>query len=221
LTINVFISWRFLRASFAMLLFSHLAFATCAFAAERMAAPAISTAKRQPSSVRHDVVLAKRLQPAVTSRAWKSIVLHHSATDGGDVETIDAEHRKRKDAAGNAWLGIGYHFVIGNGHGLADGIVEPTFRWRKQLAGAHAGTNRQNESSIGICLIGNFNDAEPTPRQLAAVQELVAALASRYRLDRTAVVRHLDVRATECPGRNFPFDQVVAPLPAGNSAANN
>lgn len=204
-----------------MLLISHLAFASCAAAAERMAAPARTAAKRQPSPVRRDVGLAKRLQPEVASRAWKSIVLHHSATQGGDVETIDAEHRKRKDAAGNAWLGIGYHFVIGNGHGLADGVIEPTFRWRRQLAGAHAGTNQQNESGIGICLIGNFNDAEPTPRQLAAVQDLVAALASQYRLDRMAVVRHLDVRATECPGRNFPFDRVVAPLPATSDAANN
>ena len=80
----------------------------------------------------------------------------------------------RKDAQGNPWLGIGYHFVIGNGRGMEDGQVEPTFRWKQQLAGAHAGQRRHNESGIGICLIGNFDEAPPTAKQLSALKELLA-----------------------------------------------
>src|SRR5437870_125474 len=68
-------------------------------------------------------------RPAVPARAWKNIVLHHSATASGTVEGIDREHRQRKDAAGQPWQGIGYHFVIGNSQGMADGLVQPTFRW--------------------------------------------------------------------------------------------
>ena len=78
-------------------------------------------------------------QPAARERSWNSIVLHHSATAGGSVESIDAVHRRQKDAAGRPWLGIGYHFVIGNGHSMDDGQIRPTFRWHQQLAGAHAG----------------------------------------------------------------------------------
>ena len=39
-------------------------------------------------------------QPQAKSREWKSIVLHHSATEVGSVESIHAEHLQRRDAAG-------------------------------------------------------------------------------------------------------------------------
>src|SRR6185369_5851266 len=91
-------------------------------------------------------------EPRKTSRAWRFVVLHHTATETGDVETIDENHRARTDSSGRPWLGIGYHFVIGNGQGMADGLVEPTFRWNDQLHGAHAGDQIHNEYGIGICL---------------------------------------------------------------------
>ena len=75
-------------------------------------------------------------------------MLHHSATADGDVASIDAVHRLKRDLKGNPWLGIGYHFVVGNGHKMADGEVQPTFRWLQQLAGAHAGrANTTNTAS--------------------------------------------------------------------------
>ena len=39
---------------------------------------------------------SRDFEPPVAARDWKSIVLHHSATDGGSVESIDAVHRRRK-----------------------------------------------------------------------------------------------------------------------------
>lgn len=147
------------------------------------------------------------------ARDWDCIVLHHSATSGGSVEAIDAVHRRQRDSAGKPWLGIGYHFVVGNGHSMADGEVQPTFRWRQQLAGAHAGRRQQNEHGIGICLVGNFDEAPPTERQLAALGDLLQALSDRYSISRTSVLRHQDVHATQCPGRLFPWEQVLADVP--------
>ncbi len=151
-------------------------------------------------------------RPAAPSRGWNSIVLHHSATDQGDVASIDAVHRTQKDRSGNPWLGIGYHFVIGNGRKMADGEIQPTFRWSRQLAGAHAGTQPYNERGIGICLIGNFDEAAPTARQLVALRNLMKTLAERYAIPREQVLRHRDVHATACPGRLFPWEQVMADL---------
>ncbi len=156
-----------------------------------------------------------RFEPPVASRDWKSIVLHHSATSGGNVASIDAVHRKQTDRWGNPWLGIGYHFVVGNGQQMADGAVQPTFRWLKQLAGAHAGSRDFNESGIGICLIGNFDERTPTAKQMAAVRKLLPALAQRYAIPRERVVRHREIQATLCPGRLFPWDQAVAGVPLG------
>ncbi len=148
-------------------------------------------------------------EPRKPSRAWRYIVLHHTATDSGDVETIDADHRSRTDSSGRPWLGIGYHFVIGNGEGMADGLVEQTFRWNDQLHGAHAASREHNEYGIGICLVGDFTRHRPTERQIAATRDLVASLVARYDLKPENVVRHQDLTATECPGPLFPFEEVA------------
>lgn len=150
--------------------------------------------------------------PSVKPREWQVIVLHHSATSGGSVASIDAVHRQQKDAAGNPWLGIGYHFVVGNGQNMGDGEVQSTFRWQQQLAGAHAGNRDHNAHGIGICLIGNFEDTPPTEKQLASLADLLATLSSRYAISPDRVLRHQDVHATLCPGRRFPWEQVIGKL---------
>ena len=157
--------------------------------------------------------VAETFESGASPRPWSTIILHHSATPGGSVASIDAAHRAKKDRAGNPWLGIGYHFVIGNGRQMADGEVQPTFRWLKQLAGAHAGDRQQNERGIGICLIGNFEQAAPTARQIEAVRDLTRILSRRYAISRERVLRHQDIQATACPGRLFPWDQFLAELP--------
>ena len=105
-------------------------------------------------------------------------------------------------------LGIGYHFVIGNGNGMGDGIVEPTFRWRQQLHGAHAGNNRYNQHGIGIALIGNFEKKPPTAAQLASVKRLIGVLKGAYRISSEKVIGHGDIKATACPGKFFPMAEV-------------
>ena len=59
--------------------------------------------------------LVQTLRPSGKERGWKHIVLHHTATDQGSVASINASHQERKGPSGKRWLGIGYHFVIGNG----------------------------------------------------------------------------------------------------------
>lgn len=150
-------------------------------------------------------------RPSAKERDWKYIVLHHTASEKASVESIHEEHLKRKDASGNPWLGIGYHFVIGNGNGMPDGEVEPTFRWRQQLQGAHAGSTdpAYNQQGIGICLVGNFEKHAPTAAQLTAMKKLVRKLKGNYRVASKNVIGHRDVRATECPGKLFPMQEVA------------
>jgi hypothetical protein len=141
-------------------------------------------------------------KPIAEARDWTSIVIHHTATDQGSVESIHETHIAKE------WLGIGYHFVIGNGNGMGDGDIEPTFRWREQLHGAHAGTDEYNQHGIGIALIGNFDEQPPTPAQLAAIKRLVAVLKSEYEIDSEHVIGHGEVKATACPGKLFPLTEV-------------
>lgn len=140
-------------------------------------------------------------------------MIHHTASETGSVESIHEEHIKRKDKSGNPWMGIGYHFVIGNGKGMNDGAAEPTFRWKTQIQGAHAGSAdpEYNQLGIGICLVGNFEKTAPTAEQLRTVKELVQTLKAEYKISTKNVVGHSDVRTggTACPGKLFPMNDVA------------
>ena len=159
-----------------------------------------------PAKTRQQLYHGRRLSKHATG---STLCCHHTATDRGNVESINRVHKGRKDSAGNNWLGIGYHFVIGNGHGMDDGVIETTFRWRTQIHGAHAGSSEYNNAGIGICLVGNFNDGPPTRKQLAATQRLVRSLKQAYGIDTKNIVGHGDVKKTACPGRHFQIAQVT------------
>jgi len=148
-------------------------------------------------------------EPTVDSRNWKYVVLHHSGSVEGNVSSIDDAYRQRRDQFGTPWPGIGYHFVVGNGLGMADGRIEPTFRWQQQLHGAHTASRPHNLHGIGVCLVGDFEVGPPTSRQVAGVERLLEWLCGRYGISRRRVIRHADVAATRCPGRLFPFAELL------------
>lgn len=135
-------------------------------------------------------------------RPWRWIVIHHSAGDAGSAAAFDREHRAR------GWDGLGYHFVIDNGNGGADGKVEVGSRWRQQKWGAHTGKtpdNAYNNYGIGICLVGDFTDHMPTPAQQESLNRLLAYLMARYHIDASCVIGHREApgASTDCPGDKF------------------
>ncbi|WP_165244338.1 peptidoglycan recognition protein family protein [Paludisphaera soli] len=149
--------------------------------------------------------------PNKADRPWKYIVVHHSATETGSYDQIDGEHRKLL-----GFDGCGYHFVIGNGTGSGDGQIEVAQRWVNQKHGVHCRNARRadiDEYGIGVCLIGDFEKAAPTPRQMAALKALTAHLSERYRIEQDRVETHAHVAATEtvCPGKHFPTDGTEVP----------
>jgi len=159
----------------------------------------------------------QRWMANVPENNWQYIVIHHSATESGSVKSIHKEHRLRIDAEGNPWLGIGYHFVIGNGDGMKDGLVEPTFRWNEQIHGAHSGHAVFNARGIGICLVGNFENTPPTKAQLKSVRELVQVLAVRHGIPRENLLGHAAVKATACPGKLCPLKEIRRVIPERSS----
>lgn len=149
--------------------------------------------------------------PSKADRPWKYIVVHHSATEAGSYGEIDSEHRKLL-----GFDGCGYHFVIGNGTGSGDGQIEVAQRWVNQKHGVHCRNARRadiDEYGIGVCLIGDFEKAPPTARQMAALKALTAYLSERYRIDQDRVESHSHVAATPtvCPGKHFPSDGLDVP----------
>ena len=98
--------------------------------------------------------------------------------------------------------------MIGNGEGMPDGILQATFRWKEQIHGAHSGSALFNTRGIGICLIGNFEDASPSKAQIKSLKSLVKILAARHRITPGNLMGHASVKATACPGKYFPLNEI-------------
>ena len=127
----------------------------------------------------------------VRSEKLKAIVLHHAAADC----TVQDVHRWHQN---NGWAGIGYHFFVDKAGKIYRGRPE---NW----IGAHtSGYNKH----IGICAEGNFESDTMTDTQRSAIVELIKYLNNKY--GSLKIHRHKDLDTTACPGRNYPFDKIVA-----------
>ncbi|MCS6771023.1 MAG: LysM peptidoglycan-binding domain-containing protein [Kiritimatiellae bacterium] len=142
---------------------------------------------------------------------WRYIVIHHSATDTGNAQTMDHYHRVRRRMEN----GLAYHFVIGNGRGMPDGQIAIGRRWRTQIKGGHLASDALNEIAIGICLVGNFEKSRPTPAQVRSLSALISYLMQRTRNSASAVRTHrqINTKPTICPGRHFPTRAILENLP--------
>jgi LysM repeat protein len=138
---------------------------------------------------------------------WKHIVVHHSASDRDTVAGMDRHHREVLRMEN----GLAYHFVIGNGNGMPDGEIAAAPRWTKQLAGGHLKSEQLNRISLGICLVGNFEERPPTSRQLRSLASLINYLVSRCQLTKAAVKTHRQINTvpTLCPGKRFPVKALL------------
>lgn len=89
------------------------------------------------------------------------------------VNEIDDWHLKR-------WrTGLGYHLLIGNGHGIPDGMIVPGRPIKYQ--GAHA--KHHNHDSIGILVIGDLEKHDPTGAQVEACAYIASILCFMNNLD--------------------------------------
>jgi N-acetyl-anhydromuramyl-L-alanine amidase AmpD len=116
-------------------------------------------------------------------RKINKIIIHCSATPNGrfhDVPDIRRWHQQ------NGWADIGYHYVI-----RTDGVTE--IGREDSVVGAHA--YGYNESSIGVCMIGNdkYNGV-----QWHRLRELVAQLVTKY--PDAKVIGHNEISHKSCPG---------------------
>lgn len=117
------------------------------------------------------------------------IIVHHSATSSGTPESFANYHINQ-----NGWPGIGYHFVIDK-----EGTVYQT----NDLETVSYHCSGQNASSVGVCLIGNFDIETLTAGQQKNLDRLVQNL--RGKLPRPIkVFGHRDFKNTNCPGANLP-----------------
>jgi LysM repeat protein len=155
---------------------------------------------------------AAPLRPVIAlykSDKWKYIIIHHSATDTGNANSLFDLHNRR------GFDGLGYDFIIDNGTGgKQDGQIEVSGRWIKQIDGAHCLAGGMNHQGIGICLVGNFSKESVSRKQLDSLVYLVNMLRKYYNIPQSRIMGHGEVpgAATECPGTEFPWREFKSRL---------
>jgi hypothetical protein len=150
------------------------------------------------------------------------LVVHHTAmeydTNRTETEIRASLQRIYKYHTIDRDFGdIGYNFLIDHLGNIYEGRAGG-----EGAVGMHVAYN--NIASIGISLMGNFEESQPTQAQVDALTNLLTALAKKYQIDPNAtqnyfqpsstapymtvktlptIVGHGDIAPTACPGKSL------------------
>ncbi len=138
------------------------------------------------------------------------IILHHSATK--DSGTVSWNAIRRYHMNDCAWSDIGYHFGIEyvTDPGSPEGSYEILVGRTPDTPGAH--TTGQNSVSLGVCFVGNFDEAPPPKGQWNAGLKLIRWLCKEYNVPKFCVYGHRKFANKTCPGTAFDVDLFVHQL---------
>ena len=143
----------------------------------------------------------------LSSRKWSHIVIHHSQSpETGNTyewDQISAYHVKVQ-----GWSAIGYHYgVERDDHGRLVYCVGRGL----DCVGAH--TQGMNGVAIGICLVGNYDIAEPTDTQYWFLAELCKDLMRDFQIPIENIHRHSEYNTQKtCPGSKFDMEALYAKI---------
>jgi hypothetical protein len=171
----------------------------------------------------------------------KFLIVHHSASRNGhtsaEAPSILRSFYDFHTGPEKGWNDIAYNFLIDSGGGVWEGRAGSLDR---PVAGDATGGN-QGFSQL-VCLIGDYNAAQPSAASLTSLVSLLAWLADRYgvatepgstvtfksrgsnrwpegtRVETKTITGHRTMSQTTCPGNNL-NSYVVGGLMADVTAA--
>jgi len=130
------------------------------------------------------------------AEVYTTIVVHHSALPLSDG-ALDIQH-KHTNIKGYA--DIGYHYVIDENGNIYEGR-------ELMVRGAHTGGH--NTGAIGVVLLGNFDETEPTEAQIRSLRHLSQCLIDKYQITHIAGHRDFQPDDTVCPGEHLGEELLV------------
>ena len=143
------------------------------------------------------------------------VIIHHSATFNSltDYENV-VRNIYLFHTQDRGWSDIGYNFLIAPDGTLFEGRSAGEQNIESDnIRGAHF--CGRNSGTMGVCLLGNYNTADPTDTALATIERVTSWKLDKESLDPTAtnshptnnnlgiIAGHRDGCATECPGENL------------------
>lgn len=131
------------------------------------------------------------------------IVLHCSATEDSESKSWEAIRRYHTGVKG--WSDIGYHY------GLE--IVGDEIKWYRGRPywkrGAHCKAANRNFDSLGVCVVGKFDEAPPNREIYSATIKLLSWLCMAFWISADDVYGHREFEQHKtCPGKMWDLDRV-------------
>ncbi len=160
----------------------------------------------------------------------EKFIIHHTAgSDGSDNPESTVRAIQYWHAVVMGWGDIGYNYLVdinGNvfeGRKGGDGVIAAhAYRASNcnevRFGGGNEGVDF-NRGSIGIALLGNFEDNNPSNKAVDAAARLIAEKAELFSINPTGtsqfrdlpdlpnIAGHIDVDCTLCPGENL-YDEL-------------
>lgn len=106
-------------------------------------------------------------QQTNTPTHFNKIIIHHTGKIKTIQEIIDKHITK------NHWAAIGFHFMISK---------KGTIYYSRDLKYAGAHTKGYNKNGMGIALFGNFDEINPTEKQLISLNKLILRLENEFKI---------------------------------------
>ena len=133
------------------------------------------------------------------------IILHHSATKDSGTVSWNAIRRYHQDECN--WNDIGYHFGVEyvSDPGDPAGSYEILLGRLPMEVGAHC--KDHNNKAIGICFVGDFDEASVPEQQWKKGVKLVKWLCSRFGIPVSRIYGHRDFATKTCPGTYFDIEK--------------
>ena len=119
------------------------------------------------------------IQEAISSHVvqapgrWECIEVYYSGTKAGNIEQLAS----LSGAASSD--DINCHFVICNGLGAGDGLIQTTEKWQKQWSVIPDHTWYGSSRTIRICVVADGKNARPTDSQVKRAEALVETLSAK------------------------------------------
>jgi len=120
-----------------------------------------------------EVIASRTVQPA---DRWNRIEIYYSGTKAGNIEQLSSLEGLTNPED------INCHFVICNGLGAADGQIQPTEKWQRQLSIIPDQARKGSSRTIRICIISDGKTTLPTDFQMKRGDALVDGLHRKFNI---------------------------------------
>jgi hypothetical protein len=129
------------------------------------------------------------------------VILHCSATRDDDSLSWEAIRRYHVDTLG--WDDIGYHFCIE----LYNGQLVYKRGRHPSVKGAHCKAAGRNSDSLGVCVVGNYDEVPPNDDRMDATVCFLANLCFVFNIPADQVYGHNEFEPMKtCPGKKWNMD---------------